>query len=165
MKKFFMIACMMLMSTAMFAQGKMAVGANVGYAPSIAKEYSPMFFGAKFQYEFVESFRAEFAANMFTKKDGHGFWDAELNFQYLIPVGEGLNVYPVAGLAYVSTTGDGDSENAFGLNAGAGIEYYVADNIKLNADLKYLSATKKKDGYKVIDLGGLTIGLGVAYVF
>ena len=166
MKKLFMIAIMALSTLTISAQeGKMAAGVNLGIAPSLATEYSPMIIGAKFQYEFVENIRGEFAANMFTKKDGYGLWDAELNFHYLFPVADGIKAYPAAGLVYMGTTGDGDSESGIGFNVGGGAEYYIADNIKLNADLKYLSVSKKKNGYKVIDASGITISIGAAYVF
>jgi hypothetical protein len=57
MKKLMMIAAMMLMSIGAFAQeGKMAVGANLGYA-GYGDGYSPLGLGAKFQYEFVENIR------------------------------------------------------------------------------------------------------------
>ena len=166
MKKFFMIAIMALSTLTMSAQeGKMAVGVNLGIAPSLATDYSPIIFGAKFQYEFVENIRGEVAANMFTKKNGYGLWDAELNFHYLFPVADGIKVYPAAGLVFLGTTGDGEKESGIGFNVGAGAEYYVAENIKINADLKYLSVNKKKDGWKVIDCNGITIALGVAYCF
>ena len=166
MKKFLMIAVMAICSLTMNAQdAKMAVGVNLGYAPSLMKEYNPMIIGAKFQYEFVENIRAELAANMFTKKDDHGLWDAELNFHYLFPVADGIKVYPAAGAVFMGTTGDGDKENGFGFNVGAGVEYYVTESIKLNADVKYLGVSKKKDGYKVIDASGVTIAIGAAYCF
>ena len=53
-----MIAAMMLMSIGAFAQGKMAVGANLGYA-DYGDGYSPMGLGAKFQYEFIQNLRGE----------------------------------------------------------------------------------------------------------
>ena len=56
MKKLMMIAAMMLMSIGAFAQGKMAVGANLGYA-AYGNSYNPFGIGAKFQYEFVENIR------------------------------------------------------------------------------------------------------------
>lgn len=161
-----MIAVMAICSLTMSAQDtQMAVGINVGVAPSLMKEYNPMIIGAKFQYEFVQNIRGELAANMFTKKNGYGLWDAELNFHYLFPIADAIKVYPAAGLVFMGTTGDGDKENGIGFNIGAGAEYYVAESIKLNADVKYLGVTKKKEGVKVIDASGVTIAVGVAYCF
>ena len=168
MKKLMMIACMMLLSVGAFAQaGKMAFGVNIGVAPSLSTEYSPLFFGPKLQYEFIDNVRAEVAANIFTKKNGYGLWDAELNFHYLFPVAEGLKVYPAAGVVLMGTMIKDADKNytGVGFNAGAGIEYYVAESIKLNADIKYLGVSKKDHGVKVIDASGITIAIGATYVF
>ena len=89
-----------------------------------------------------------------------------MNFHYLFPVAEGLKVYPAAGVVLMGTTG-GEEKNytGVGFNAGAGIEYYVAESIKLNADIKYLGVSKKDHGVKVIDASGITIAIGATYVF
>ena len=194
MKKIFMIACMMLMSTAMFAQaGKFAVGVNANYGMN--SDYKSFGFGAKFQYEFIENFRAEASGNYFLKKDYISLWDANVNFHYIIPLSEGLNFYPLAGVALVGVKWDtggsidsyksqakqewldaGGTEADFEaawptikaqaqestsdtnivFNVGAGIEYYVSDNIKLNAELKYQI---------VKDMNRPVISIGAAYCF
>jgi outer membrane protein X len=168
MKKLMMIAMMMLMGIGAFAQeGKMAVGVNVGIAPSLMKEYNPVILGAKFQYEFVENFRAELAGNLFTKKNGYGLWDAELNFHYLFPVADGIKVYPAAGAVLMGTMIKDANKNytGFGFNAGAGVEYTLSNQLKFNCDVKYLGVSKKESGEKVIDASGVTIAVGIAYVF
>ena len=160
MKKYLMIACMMLMSTAMFAQdSKFAIGINAGMFAH-GDEYNPFGLGAKFQYEFVQNVRAELSGDYWFKKDGYGLWDANLDIQYLIPIAEGLKVYPMAGATLMGNHGDGEKKTAFGFNAGAGIEYYVAESVKLNLDIKYLYA--KKDGVKN---DGPVFQIGVAYAF
>jgi len=199
MKKIFVIACMMLMSTAMFAQaGKFAVGVNANYGMN--SDYKSFGFGAKFQYEFIENFRAEASGNYFLKKDNISLWDANVNFHYIIPLSEGLNVYPLAGIALVGIKWDvsgsidsakseakkewlaaggteadfeatwptikaevekrysnkSSSDTNIGFNVGAGIEYYVSDNIKLNAEVKYQI---------VKDMNRPVISIGAAYCF
>lgn len=67
MKKIMMIAAMMLLSVGAFAQGKFAVGANAGIA-LYGDDYNPFGVGAKLQYEFVESFRAEVAYNYWLQR-------------------------------------------------------------------------------------------------
>ena len=78
--------------------------------------------------------------------------DIDLNLHYLIPVSEGLNVYPIVGANLAFTHGDGDSESIFGFQGGFGIEYYLSDNVKLNLDAKYQYNKKTVDydimGYK-----------------
>ena len=175
MKKIMMIAAMMLLSVGAFAQGKFAVGANAGIA-LYGDDYNPFGVGAKLQYEFVESFRAEVAYNYWFAKEEAGVkagvMDIDLNLNYLIPVSEGLNVYPIVGANLAFTHGDGDSESIFGFQGGFGIEYYLSDNVKLNLDAKYQYNKKTVDidimGYKTsIDMkfDGPVIQAGIAYVF
>ena len=159
MKKFLMVACMMLMSTAMFAQ-KFGAGVNVGYA-GFGDGYNPFGVGAKFQCEFVENIRAEVDGNLWFKKDGFGMWNADLNFHYLIPVADGIKVYPLVGACMLDGYGDGvESDIRLGFNAGAGAEYFFTDNLKANLDVKYMYT--KKDGYKI---DAPVIAFGIAYCF
>ena len=168
MKKILFAAIMAFSTLTMSAQdSKTAVGVNFGFAPSLMKEYNPMILGAKFQYGFVENIRGEVAANIFTKKDGYGLWDAELNFHYLFPLTEEINVYPAAGAVFMGTmiTDADKNYTGIGFNAGAGIDYRLTETIKLNAEIKYLGVSKKDSGYKVIDARGVTFAIGVAYCF
>ena len=103
MKKILMIAFMTVMSMGAFAQdGKFAVGANVGFA-AYGNKYNPFGLGAKFQYEFVENFRAEVAYNYWFPKDKAGIMDFDLNFQYLIPIA-GLQHYLCRQKSFTSLT-------------------------------------------------------------
>jgi opacity protein-like surface antigen len=175
MKKIMMIAAMMLLSVGAFAQGKFAVGANAGIA-LYGDDYNPFGVGAKLQYGFDGGFRTELAYNYWFAKEEAGvkagIMDIDLNLHYLIPVSEGLNVYPIVGANLAFTHGDGDSESIFGFQGGFGIEYYLSDNVKLNLDAKYQYNKKTVDidimGYKTsIDMkfDGPVIQAGIAYVF
>ena len=161
MKKLMMIAAMMLMSIGAFAQeGKMAVGANLGYA-AYGNSYNPMGIGAKFQYEFVENIRGEVAYNYWFPKDKAGVMDFDLNFHYLFPVAEDIKIYPLAGVNLAMQHGDmDDKESIFGFNLGAGAEYYLSEQLKLNLDIKY-QHNKKSD----IKFSGPVFQMGIAYVF
>ena len=178
MKKLMMIAAMMLMSVGAFAQeaGRMAIGANASYG--FASNYKTFGLGAKFQYCITEDFRAEASGDYFFKKDYTSAWDVNLNVQYLIPISEGFYVYPFVGPTVFGVKVDFDipsqhvsyggqtyevegysasgSETRFGVNAGAGIEYFLNDNFKVNAEAKY-QYTKDSDWP--------VISVGVAYVF
>ena len=171
MKKFFAVICMMLMSTAMFAQaGRIGAGINLGYG--LSSDYKTFGAGAKFQYEFVENVRAELAGNYWFPKDNSAVLDFDLNFQYLIGIADGWNVYPVAGLSLIDMMITGDAKDALkafgadtnkmviGFNAGVGTEYYLTSNLKANLDIKYQYG--KKDGWK---LDWIPIQLGLVYSF
>ena len=149
MKKLLMIACMMFIGMAAFAQqGATWVGVNANYG--MHKDYKNFGVGAKVQYEFIDNFRAEASGNYFLKKDNCTMWDVNLNLHYLIPVG-GVKIYPLAGLTLLGskvdipeitmfgvTTGGGSaSDSDFGANVGAGVEFPLSDAIKLNIEGKY----------------------------
>lgn len=140
MKKYLMIVCMMLISTATFAQqGATWVGANVNYG--LHKDYKNLGIGAKVQYEFIDNFRAEASGNYFFKKDYCTMWDVNLNVHYLIKASDKLTIYPLAGLTLlgekVEVAGVSASDSDFGFNAGAGVEFPLSEGIKLNIEAKY----------------------------
>ncbi|MBR4367624.1 MAG: porin family protein [Bacteroidaceae bacterium] len=139
MKKLMMIACMMLFSTAMFAeQGDMFVGAGLSYG--IHTDYKNFGIGVKGQYELLTNLRADAQVDHFFKHDGISMSDINVNLQYVIPATDAINVYPLAGVAFV-----GHSENSFGFlseakvgfNIGAGAELPVNDKWKIFFDAKY----------------------------
>lgn len=154
-----LMAAMMLMTLAASAQdGKMAVGVNVDYGT--ANGYNALGLGAKFQYEFVEKVRGEASFNYFLPKNHFNVWDLNVNFHYLVPLGDKANFYPLLGLAYqtarVSVGNYSASDGNLGVNGGVGAECFVANNIKLNAEIKYQYV---KDGDWPV------FSVGAAYVF
>lgn len=177
-----LVAAMMLMSVGVFAQGKFAIGANAGVA-LYGNSYNPFGLGAKLQYEFVEDFRAELAYNYWFPKEKMGVMDIDLNFQYLVPVTETINFYPLVGVNLGMTHGEGNKllfggqESVFGLQGGAGIEFYLSQNVKANFDIKYQSNSKTKTttvvipgsavvkGEEKIKFDGPVFQVGIAYVF
>lgn len=178
MKKITLIAALMLISIGVFAQGKVAIGANAGVA-LYGNSYNPFGLGAKLQYEFVENVRAEVAYNYWFEKENQGLMDVDLSFQYLVPLSETINLYPLAGINLGMTHGKefkeffGGQESIFGFQAGLGIEFYLNECIKANVDAKY-QHNKKTKSYDIIGLGtaelemkynGPVIQAGIAYVF
>ena len=177
MKKFMMMMVMAVCCLTASAQGKYAIGAEAGYA-SFQNSYSPTKFGAKFQVAFDENWRGELAGNMFTKKDDVGLWDANINVHYVFNVADKVNIYPLGGLAIVGTTGvkdlEGKNDNKVmvGFNVGAGVEYFLAESLKLNLDIKYKNA-KCEETYTFMGqsttieykTNGPIFSLGISYVF
>ena len=177
MKKFMMLAAMMLMSIGAFAQeGAMSVGAHLGYA-GYGDGYSPLGLGARFQYGITESIRGELDGNFWFKKNDVGLWDANVNLQYLFPVAEDIKIYPLLGLTFMGTHGLDDNETALGFNIGAGAEYYLQSNLKLSLDIKYQNAKKTEtisytfagqtvsQDVDILKANGPVFQLGIAYVF
>ena len=177
MKKLMMIAAMMLMTIGAFAQqGTTSIGVNLGYA-GYGNSYNPFGIGAKVQYEFIDNWRGEFAYNYWFPKDKAGVMDFDLNLHYLFPVAEDIKIYPLAGVNLAMQHGDmDDKESIFGFNIGAGAEYYLQSNLKLNLDIKY-QYNKKTKSESVTYLGqtvsydydikfdGPVFQMGIAYIF
>ena len=163
-----MMALVMLMSIGAFAQdGKMALGVNLGFA-AYGDSYYPFGLGVKGQYELIKNVRAEAAANYWLPKNSSGVMDINVNLHYLIELSDGAHFYPIAGVCYSSTHGDtwktltGGQEQMFGFNVGAGVEYFLSETIKVNADLKYQHSKRTDPDIKY---NGPVLQIGAAYCF
>jgi len=178
MKKFLMVAIMMLSSTMMFAEaGDMNIGANVNY--SLDSDYKNFGIGVKVQWEFADKLRAEPSFNYYFKKDYVSLWDININAHYLINLGKsGFNLYPIAGVCLIGATMDvgkytghidsdsgisgsftktgTETKTKIGANLGAGIEYPLTDALKINAEFKY---------QLVEDYDRPIISAGISYAF
>ena len=148
MKKFMLIAALMLVSIGVSAQKEQfAIGANVGVGV-YKNSYTPFGFGPKFQFYFWKQWRGEASFNYWTKKkDAGGFMDFNANVHYVFNVANNINVYPLAGLTIVTTHSlpDGsDNQTLAGVNLGGGAEFFVAPQLKLNLEIKYQYAEKEK---------------------
>ena len=161
MKKFFLLACLALASTSLFAQkGTLSLGYNINFG--LHSDYKNVGLGAKLQYEFVNNVRGEASFNYFFKKDGCTMWDANVNFHYLIRLGQAKKwtIYPLAGVTLLGSKVDLGGVNVdntrFGGNFGAGVEYPVVNGIKVNAEAKYQVV---KDWNRPVITVGMTFDL------
>ncbi len=136
MKKFFLMCCMALMSTSLFAQvGTSYVGVNANYC--LKSSYKPFGIGVKFQHEFMTNVRGEASFNYFFKKEHATLFDVNINGHYLLHVTDGFTIYPLAGVGYVNQKIEGfDSDGKFCGNLGAGVEFPIGA-CKINAEFKY----------------------------
>jgi outer membrane protein X len=180
MKNFFKVAIAavaltMVAYTANAQQkGDMAAGAKIGFATSSG--YSHLGIGAKFQYNVMDPLRLEGSFTYFLPKEMAGgfasaktsLWDASVNAHWLFRVGNGINVYPLAGLGIFGTKADVDldlgewgdygasaSASTFVLNLGGGADFFLSDSMFLNAEAKYLVANG----------GFLVLSAGVGFMF
>ena len=153
-----MIACMMLFSTAMFAEkGDVFIGGGFSYG--IGSDYKNFGIGVKGQYEILTNFRADAQVDHFFKHEGWSLSDININLEYVIPATDAINVYPLAGLAFVgfSTNSFGFMKEAkVGFNLGAGAELPVNDKWKIFLDAKYQVV---KDWGRFIPTLGVLIAL------
>ena len=138
MKKLF-LALFMLVSVATFAQtGSKSVLIKAGYQTE-AKRFG---LGAEGRYSFTENLRLAPDLTFFFPKNHVTGLDVNVNLHYVLPIQDGLSLYPLAGLNMTnnrfSYQGFSDSSTGFGLNLGFGASYDVASNGYLNAEMKYI---------------------------
>lgn len=187
MKKFFISICVALVGLSVSAQekGDMAVGLNLGVAPSLESGAKVTNFGigAKFQYNVTNPIRLEAALDYGFKNKGCDVMNLGINAHYIFKVGDKLNVYPLVGLGYAhiggggSKGGDdfdeddfkhlwsrssdldkegGSSASKFLFNVGAGIEYPITDKLAVGAEIKY---------QYIKNFNRLPISVGITYKF
>jgi opacity protein-like surface antigen len=135
MKKFFIVMCMMLASATSFAQkGEMDLGIHAGFMLDSPNNIG---IGANIGYMLTNNIRGVGEFNYFLKKDGVSYWNLEANVEYLFKVGGDFTIYPLIGLDFLGQSWDGGSDTRLGLNLGAGVEYPIADHLKLRGEFNY----------------------------
>ena len=104
MKKFFIFTCAALIGLCAFAQekGDMAVGLNLGVAPSLENGASVTNFGigAKFQYNVTNPIRLEGAFDYGFKNKGVDVMTIGINAHYIFNLSDKFNIYPLVGVGY-----------------------------------------------------------------
>lgn len=151
--------CMALVGLCASAQekGDMAVGLNLGVAPSLESGMSVTNFGigAKFQYNLTNPIRLEADVDYWLKSKGLDVFDVAANVHYLFNVGSKLKVYPLVGIGYARIGGGGDfdvdwesltrasydsgsaSMSKLLVNVGLGVQFPVTAKVAVGAEIKY----------------------------
>lgn len=153
MKKYlFMLVAMLTLSTAAFAQqGVTGFGINGSY-----DDWNGQFgIGVKLQYGFVDQLRGDLSTDLFFKKNDISMVDVNGNIHYVFPVVSKFNVYPLAGLNIAFF--NHDIPTRLGVNLGGGLEYFVADQVKIGAEAKYIVSDNGFSRFNV--------GVGVTFLF
>ncbi|MCM1293387.1 MAG: hypothetical protein NC111_06045 [Bacteroides sp.] len=174
-KAFFLIAIAILSSTTAFAEspnsfkGQKSVGLRGGFTTRNTTASA----GLYFSYRFTEHFR--FAPKIdyaFRHKDVDAF---SFNFDAEMPIAldaatNRVNFYPIAGLNYTTATShaakmvaqraavdtsDDSSQryNRFGLNLGAGIEYFASPTLRLAFEAKCQLLKQMTGGWLIVSIG------------
>ena len=151
MKKILMIACMIIASTAAFAQaGKTTIGIHGDYMLDDPNNFG---IGANIGYEFIDNVRGVAEFNYLLKKDHVSYWNVDLKAEYLFKFGQ-LVVYPRVGIDLtgwkVSYDGHSDDDSKLGLNIGGGAEYWLSNSLALKAEYNYKT---QYDGWSLLKFG------------
>lgn len=140
MKKIILLALVVLLVSSTgfsavkksIAKPKMVAFGDLGLAVS---DFKGLFLDAGLQYGLSKNLFAEFLFDFYLDPAGslgdataYGF---NLNGVYKHPLQDGLNLFAKAGVNMTIASGGGESDSAFGLNAGGGVEYELAENMGL----------------------------------
>jgi len=139
MKKLCFLAVMLLISlTTVFAQqGEKSIGVNLGYG----SEIESLKLGVNFKYNFSDQFRVAPSFDYFFEKNHVTLWGINADANYLFNVADGINVYPLAGLALIGASYSGilgnSSDTELGINLGGGVDFRLTDEVDFNIEAKY----------------------------
>jgi|WetSurMetagenome_2_1015567.scaffolds.fasta_scaffold55948_4 hypothetical protein len=140
MKKIILLAlAVLLVASAGFSavkknveKPKLVAFGDLGLAVS---DFKGLFFDAGLQYGLSENLFAEFLFDFYLDPAGslgdataYGF---NLNGVYKHPLQDSLSLFAKAGINMTVASGGGETDSAFGLNAGGGVEYELAENMGL----------------------------------
>jgi opacity protein-like surface antigen len=160
MKKFFLMVVAAMMATmSVNAQEKGDFAGGIHGGPTFThfeflcyKENVTRFsFGIFGQYNLSNHWRMELAADYSPKKNDVKFWQAGLDFHYIINVSDNFKIYPLAGFAiqyipgyttvddtknsHIETTVDSGTD--FGVEFGLGLQYNLGSNYFISGEYKY----------------------------
>lgn len=161
------IATSLLMcpSAAAARRGEKCFGPRAGYVSRI-----PTFAaGLKFEYCFSSHVRLSPSVDIYFRNRNKDALSTNINIDFPISMAPKWSFYPLAGIGFTSwgrhshneADEDGDKDvtahtNCFGLNAGAGIEFYAMPALKLQLEGQY----KLMRHYPTA-----TVQVGISYVF
>jgi len=148
-----LVVALSIVSAQAQVKGDKAIGANVAFG--MGDNYSNIGLGVKGLYNLTDPIRLEAAFTYFLKSKGVSMWDASAYGHYLFGISDKFVVYPLAGVGFYSSKSVGTYSD-FALTVGGGLDYKLANNVLLQADLKY----------KFVDYSDrLIISAGIAFQF
>lgn len=140
MKKILLAVALLVGAATVSAQGKGKIG--VGATLNYTTKSEMLGAGAKLQYGLTDNFRLDANVTYFFEKQNISAYDASLNLQYVLPVAQNFNIYPLAGVGIYGwrfTAGPlTDSDTLFGVNLGGGVSYNLTPSLSIGAEAKYM---------------------------
>lgn len=141
MKKILLIVAIMFagLSTAMAQteKGEMGAGLNLLYGTEIGN----LGVGAKYRYAISDEMRAEAAVDYLFKHNHKAMFDANVNFEYLLPVQSAdIVTYPILGVGFGSKHKchpENKNQGIVGINAGWGAEYNITEKASVTLEAQY----------------------------
>ena len=161
-KIFLLVACCVLMVSALFAQTKLGSEkgvSSIGFMAGYAIDNKSFAAGIDFRYNILAHVRLAPSVIYLFKNNNVSTWYANVDFHYLARITERVTIYPIMGVGLsawqrdylVPVTSEDDieyrketnSEARLGLNLGAGVERRMTRDIILGAEFKYNLTTDR----------------------
>lgn len=134
-------------------KGEKTLGIRGGYASYNESGYNSIFF----EYTFAPHFRISPEIGYVYSHYRKTAFKLDADMQFPFRIVSGLQIYPLAGLAFNNWSyKDDSSKSRLGADLGAGLDFYMTQNLKLNVQAKYSWLP---------DVSGLFAGLGIGYIF
>ena len=144
MKKY-ILAALIALSTLF---GARADAGDISIAPQLAfaTKHTMFGMGLQAQFDLTEKFCLAPEFIFYFKNDNITSYNGNVNLHYLMPLNEKFTFYPLAGVSYARYKAewkedDGEKVREFhdrvGLNAGAGAEYMINDQMHLFAEERF----------------------------
>ena len=143
MKKYFL--AVMLAVASIVSASATDFGTSLGVNFLYGSKHSQKGIGVNYKINFSENFRISPEFQYYFSNNHFKAWDANANLEYTFPIMERCNVYPIVGFSYSHWTERvnmpgvdkaANTDDRIGGNLGAGIEYYVSDNVAIAAEVR-----------------------------
>jgi hypothetical protein len=101
--------------------------------------------GAKYQHFVTDNIRIEGSFGYYFPSNGLYAWDINANAHYVFRLSPKFAVYPLAGFSYsnwglklgvLNSTTVYDHTGSLGANFGGGVQYFLTDNVFVNAEAR-----------------------------
>lgn len=135
------------------SRGDMTLGLGAGYTSANHSAYTDIYF----RYTFAGHVRIAPSTGIVYKHEGASNFHFNIDMQFPFAVARGLQIYPLAGVAFNNWnyTG-GDTYSRFGANLGGGIDLKFTRSLRLTIQANY-TFMKHTDG--------VYVGAGIGYNF
>lgn len=134
-------------------KGAMTLGLSGGYASKNNGGYADLFF----MYQFAQHVRIAPEIGYVFRNEGKSAFTMDVDMHFPFAITRGVNVYPLAGVAFNNWTFEGGGNaTRLGLDLGGGFDINMTSQLKLTLQAKYTLMN---------DMGGAYVGMGIGYNF
>lgn len=137
MKKLLLLAALLFAgASSAFAQQQGDVEFGLGASYLTKGEWLGL--AGKARYGLLKNVRLDAGVTFYLPKSKASEMEMSLNAHYLLPIAEGLKLYPLAGVSYFHHKNGDFKKECVGANLGGGVSYQLSPSVSLGAEGKYV---------------------------